>query len=1280
MDIEVIDLKNEYPDKKQCFLSRVLFIWTIPIISRALRNPLKMVDLFKLSHEDKSMVLSKELEQNWKWELKSAIINEKKPKLQKVLWDIYFKRAMPHYICGFVNVIFLRIVVCILLQKFTGLFIANDPNEKLAKWIVGNVLVICTFISCVIHHYCHHELSCLGTNMIVATTSLIYTKALKMSLNSLDKISAGKIINIISNDIHRFSEVTIALQYLITGPLQLVVLALSMWQFIGLSSLSGTVFLGFFIIPLQIFMGNMSSKFRRRVAGNTDNRVKLMHEIISGIKVIKMYAWEKPFGKLIAMTRMEELRGVYDYLYYQMPYYSKIIQSTSSYLSIITIFFTTRTLSADVVFSCSQYLSALKPSFLVWFPRGLSTIMVSRIATDRADELLLSEEVPNLKQITDNVGKITLSKVEASYSGDSKFMLRLDGIEISSGCLCAIVGPVGSGKSTLLHLVLRELTPITGMVHIGGTVSYSSQEAWLFTSSVRQNILFGQEYQDHKYKRVVNACSLQVDFNQFPKGDMNSVGERGLILSGGQKARLNLARAIYRDADIYLLDDPLSAVDIEVGRQIFENCLLTYLKGKTRLIVTHHLQYLERADLIIFIDKGEAKAYRSLEELKEMNSDIKRLLNVANIQTEVEQKSPSSQKKNSINEKMDTKDNGPSEEETPSNKGALMEYLKSGGNIFKCLSIIFLFLFLHSLTGFTDFWLAIWCKQEYSRGEKDEPITSSIGQAVNETVPPDGISEDSKWGVIIYSCLILIVTAMTLLSSSVLLRFLMTASRKLHDKMFYTLLKVPLAFFDTYSSGRIMNRFSSDMGSVDESFPDSVQFVVQVYLSLIVTMITIFLSNMYMLPVIIITFFVYSSLQKWFITIGKQTKQLVAVARSPVFSMFIHTLRGVTTIRANGVGDILEKQFYKLLDTYSSALQLCVTATSAFALWVDLSGAFVIAFTVNCFILFDHQFGGVNASYVGLGMFQSMSLSGALQYGMRRSIDMVHSIVSIERVMEYSKLDTEESREDIEDIPQWPEKGAIEYKNISMRYLETQVLRDLNFQINAREKIGIVGRTGAGKTSLLMALFNLYKFDGSILIDGVDTKTVKLENLRRNISIIPQEPVLFSETIRYNLDPFGEYTDDQIWAALDQSLLRSAVPSLNMMVTEGGTNFSTGQKQLTCLARAILRNNKIVVLDEATANVDHKTDELIQTTIKNKFSECTIITIAHRLNTIMESDKVLVMDAGVMVEYDHPHKLIEKRGTFFNLLMETGDAVSKHLRDIAREHYENCYNERIHCR
>nr|CAI5826421.1 unnamed protein product [Callosobruchus analis] len=528
--------------------------------------------------------------------------------------------------------------------------------------------------------------------------------------------------------------------------------------------------------------------------------------------------------------------------------------------------------------------------------------------------------------------------------------------------------------------------------------------------------------------------------------------------------------------------------------------------------------------------------------------------------------------------------------------------------------------------------------------------------------------------IYIYTAVMISTVVVAITRSLIFFAVCMRASMRLHNRMFESVVHASMLFFNTNTSGRILNRFSKDLGSVDELLPYAFIDTVQLLLNLLGAIIVLaFIDPILLGPTALVAVLFYS-VRNLYIKTSRSVKRLEGVTRSPVFAHLNASLQGLATIRTNLQEQVLVNEFDSLQDVHSGAWFMFLGCSRAFGMWVDLICTLYIGLVTFSFIIFSSSYKG---SDVGLAITQCIGLSGLVQWGMRQSAELENQMTSVERVLEFTRIDHEpdlESAADKKPPASWPKYGRIEYIDCSMRYsvLEPPVLKNLNIVINPKEKVGIVGRTGAGKSSLISTLFRLAYNEGQILIDYVDISVLGLHDLRKKISIIPQEPVLFSGTLRHNLDPFHEHSDEDIYRALMDVELKNAVQRgkdcLNDMMTEGGINLSVGQRQMVCLARAILRGNIILVLDEATANVDSATDKFIQTTIRTKFAHCTVLTIAHRLHTIMDSDRVLVMDAGQAVEYAHPHILLQQRdGFFYELVRKTGPGVSDRLKKVAQE-------------
>ncbi|XP_044598198.1 probable multidrug resistance-associated protein lethal(2)03659 [Cotesia glomerata] len=597
-------------------------------------------------------------------------------------------------------------------------------------------------------------------------------------------------------------------------------------------------------------------------------------------------------------------------------------------------------------------------------------------------------------------------------------------------------------------------------------------------------------------------------------------------------------------------------------------------------------------------------------------------------------------------------------------------YYKAGGNCCILFIIMLLFVFSQLAASGSDFFIAFWVNLE--QGYSNNFSFSKLLSMSNQTTYSE---DDRDICIYIFAGLTVLTVVMTLIRSFAFFELCVTASKRLHDKMFRSISRATMRFFNTNPSGRILNRFSKDIGAIDELLPMAMIDCIQITLSLVGIIVVICVTNVWLIFPTFLICATFYGLRVVYVSTSRSVKRLEGITRSPVFSHLSATLQGLSTIRSFNAEEILIKEFDNHQDLHSSAWYIYIASSRAFGFWLDLVClVYIICVTMSFLLLSDDKNNVYRGGDVGLAITQSIALTGMFQWGMRQSTEVENQMTSVERILEYTNIEREPA---LESLPSkkpkddWPTRGQIEFKKVYLSYLplEPPVLKNLNFTIEPREKIGIVGRTGAGKTSMISALFRLADIEGNIEIDAVDIGEIGLHDFRSKISIIPQEPFLFSGSLRKNLDPFEQYSDHILWSALEDVELKEM--GLDEHINEGGSNLSVGQRQLVCLARAIVRNNKILVLDEATANVDPRTDEFIQKAIKRKFADCTVLTIAHRLNTVMDSDKILVMDAGSVVEFDHPYILLQnENGKLSNLIQETGTLMIEALKNVAKQNYE----------
>ncbi|KAH8232361.1 hypothetical protein KR032_004783 [Drosophila birchii] len=1294
------------PRERSNPLSALFFCFAMPVLFKGRKKTLEQKDLYRALKEHKSNSLGDRLCAAWD----EQVARNETPRLGRALIKVFGWRLVVTGISLFLQEFLTKVTQPICLFGVMAYFSGNDPDLAKAQLYAAG-LIAGSVCSVLIGHPYMLGLLHLGMKMRVALSSLIYRKALRLSRTALGDTTVGQVVNLLSNDVGRFDLVLINVHYLWIAPLELILVTYLMYTQIGISSLFGIAIMLLFL-PFQAYLGKRTSVLRLRTALRTDERVRMMNEIISGIQVIKMYAWEKPFGKLVELTRFNEMLCIK-----QVNYIRGILISFALFLSrvfvsssLIAFVLLGNLLNAEKAFFVTAYYNILRRSVTMFFPQGISQFAELLVSVRRLETFMHHPET----QVRDKSGSPTLAPPKGeSLNGDSpksnglsdnliefnQFQARweshsvdptLEDINLQLGRrkLVAVIGPVGAGKSSLIQAVLGELPATSGSLRVNGSYSYAAQEPWLFTGSVRQNILFGLEWDKHRYRTVIKKCALERDLELLPYGDKTIVGERGASLSGGQKARISLARAVYRRADIYLLDDPLSAVDTHVGRHLFDQCMRGYLRSELVILVTHQLQFLEQADLIVIMDKGRISAMGTYSSMKRSGLDFAQLLTAPNKEDEALEETelaigdgvdrlgvPSLSRSNSNKISRPSSRNNSftslsSMAESMAQEAALQlqetrvegkiglelykEYLTAGSSWFMLSFMVFLCLATQILCSFADYFLSYW---------------------VDKNTNGSDISSETE-DMYYFAALNVAVVVFTIVRTMLFYKMAMRSSTHLHNAMYRGITRAAMYFFNTNPSGRILNRFSKDLGQVDEVLPTVMLDVVQIFLTLLGIIVVICITNPYYLILTLALAIIFYYIREFYLKTSRDVKRLEAVARSPIYSHLGATISGLPTIRALGAQKELIAEFDNLQDLHSSGYYTFLATNRAFGYYLDcFCTLYIVIIILNYFINPPNSPGEV-----GLAITQAMGMTGMVQWGMRQSAELENTMTAVERVVEYDEIEPEgefESRQGKKPPPNWPERGEIITEDLCLRYFPDPqakyVLKALNFRIRPCEKVGIVGRTGAGKSSLINALFRLSYNEGIITIDERDTAKMGLFDLRSKISIIPQEPVLFSGSMRYNLDPFEEYDDAKLWEALEEVKLKPLIAELPSgllsKISEGGSNFSVGQRQLVCLARAILRENRVLVMDEATANVDPQTDALIQATIRSKFRDCTVLTIAHRLNTIMDSDRVLVMDAGHLVEFGSPYELLTATESkiFHGMVMETGQNSFDSLLKVAEK-------------
>ncbi|KAI1289206.1 ATP-binding cassette sub-family C member 4 [Halotydeus destructor] len=1269
--------KSEYD--KASWLSKLTFFWIVPIIVTGNAKKLTYEDLHEYCAADDPKKCTEHLQRQWEKPGKSS----KSSRDRNFGWTL-FKTYIPYIVLLsmplFFTEVVLRVGQALAVGYLTRYFTDSSSLTLREAYYCVFVLIFSVATFSIARSFFYQQVMREGYKMKNSVEGLLYKKILRMSASS-NSISVGQILNMMATDTDAFMLLPVFMNYFYIAPIQAAICMVILWYYIQAAVITGIVLL-LLLIPLQSVISAYFEKFRsylnnstsseseltflfnrRQTTAYTDKRINLLKEIIGAMQVIKLYCWEKPFSDEVSGVRRAEMSKIR-----KKAYLSGVNEAINFCGTRLILFFTLAThvlaggkLDAETVFVTMSLFNLLTISVVVYLPFAFSSLAEAKVASKRIQAFLSLDEQSST-QVNNRLtrGQVVLNQFSAKWDSRAENLALSDlTYRTESGKLVLVVGPVGSGKSCLLHALLNDIFVVSGSCGIGGTVSYCPQEPWCFGGTIKENILFGSAYDENWFKTVLDVCGLQRDLKLLPDKAQTIVGEKGYCLSGGQKARVTLARAIYRDADIYLLDDPLSAVDPAVANHIFQNCIKGILKTKTVILVTHQLQFLDKADDIILLDKGEHITKEKYE--KRIISGVMDFLPYIGHKTGSisESESPESEYEReeiAMKSDSDAKVDDETSQSSLSLSSVFWAYFRSGSSLIVVLSLIITTLASQFLYNYNDWWLAEWSDdfESYQTNFTNIPLQ---GEADN---------------LITYTSLTVLLLALTFVRTVGTSVLCLNSSINLHNTIFRKLLLTKMAFFETNPVGRILNRFTRDMGFVDQRMPKSLNLVILgLSRSIGAILVAAAVSPYLMLPALFLPV-VAISLQRVYVRSVVPLTRLEAITISPVYNHITSTFDGLSTIRAFGMESIFEKQYFNYMNDVQSTRYISKSISRAFGFFLEISTVTYVSFVALFLVLFPD---GIPGGLAGLALSSSLVLSGVFQFTIRETIELQMQMVSVERILEYGKLPVEEESFTEASNAAFGQtyretSCSVTYKDVSLTYGDKKVLDSVNFKVKGGEKIGIVGRTGAGKSSLIAALFRLADYDGSILLDGKDTKRFQLEEVRSSLSIIPQDPVLFGGSLRRNLDPFNDFEEAWIWKCLGQAKLdqfvRDLPNGLYSEIAECGNNLSVGERQLVCLTRALMRNSKLLVLDEATANVDHQTDQLIQRTIKDQFQHCTVLTVAHRLNTIIDMDKVLVMDAGQVKEYDEPHQLLQNKGLFYDMVMQTGNEMASALLEAAR--------------
>nr|XP_033794309.1 multidrug resistance-associated protein 7-like isoform X2 [Geotrypetes seraphini] len=1332
----------------ESWLSRFFYLWLNPLLKHGYQKKLKHPqDVCLLPHRLQTRTVFRHFSKCWQ----SKMADEKKacnftkadatatndpigripdtPKKVSLLSVLHSSFGLRYYSLGLLKLgdsilFFAGPLLLNLLVNFMET--RQEPLSHGILYAAG--LFASSFLGAILSNQFAYEVDKVVIMVRAAIISSIYHKSLRVNGTTLSRFSTGEIVNFMSIDTESLIAFCTSFHEVWSLPLQFLASAFLLYLQMGVSSLGGLCLI-LLLAPINKYAAGRIMQSRIKMMEHKDSRIKLMTEILRGIRVIKFYTWEKHFMDKVNHVRNKELQmlkficyldAACDYLWDALPMLISI-------LTFMTYVLLGHQLTASKVFTALALIGMLVYP-LNMFPWMVNQILQAKVSLDRIQQFLeLSDQdldsyyssdafsdpdvVLEMHQSTFSWSSPCSDSVSHPESGEEpeqKGALEtyVHHLAVKKGALVGVVGKVGCGKSSLLAAVTGELNRKDGhicVLDLEQGFGLAAQEPWIQFTTIRENILFGKRYNAKFYQEVVEACALNDDLKIFPAGDQTVVGENGVALSGGQKARVALARAVYQNKEIYLLDDPLAAVDTDVASHIMEKCILGVLRHKTRILCTHRLEVLDKADILVLMEDGKVVRTGSPSEvLSQVEVTLKHRDEEAEGKEEARIGLGASKglhgKLHRMDEECEPKECGheplvgsypckleekETEEDFPYSYHNEDEAKKEGtvsihvyrsywnavGTGLACLTLTSFFL-MQASENISSWWMSYWIsnlrKTSSRNASRSEFSLSSFSQSLVSpvTMAPavqTNSSSDLNFYLGVYGGIVVANSIFTITRAFLFAYGVIRASTVIHRRLLNRVFMATVTFFDTTPVGRIINRFSSDLECTDENLPFRLNMVLIFIFILLGMVVMISLGLPWIILVMVPLTAVYLYIQWYYRHTSRELKRLNSTTLSPIYTHFSETLTGLNTIRATRATDRFEQENEVRLEMNQRCLFVSNTALQWLDIRLQMIGVAVIT-AIAVIAIIQHQMESGDPGLVGLALSYALSIIFLLSGLISNFTQMETMMVSLERAQEYSTEIPKEPEDGvIQATSDWPSEGHVEFRNVMLAYRPglPNALDGMDFTVVPGEKVGIVGRTGSGKSTMFLALFRMIELnEGEILIDNVNIRLVALEELRSRLAIIPQDPFLFSGTIRENLDPWGRHMDAELYQVLEQVHLKEMITrmgGLDSEVGESGKSLSVGQRQLVCLARALLTQAKILCIDEATASVDQKTDRHLQQTIRERFADKTVLTIAHRLNTIMDSDRVLVMNAGKMVELNSPKVLCNNPESFFYQLIQSGE-------------------------